>query len=121
MPALTVSLTVGAACFSSLGLAITAIIPNADASPAIVNAVVFPLLFVSNVFIPIARPPAVLRTITGVFPVGRLAAALQQGFFPGPHSAALPVRQLLVLGAWGVAGLVLALRFFSWEPRQQPG
>lgn len=56
------------ACFSSLGLAITAIIPNADAGPAIVNAIVFPLLFVSNVFIPNARPPAVLRTITGIFP-----------------------------------------------------
>jgi ABC-2 type transport system permease protein len=91
VPALMVSLSVGAACFSALGLAVTAIIPNADVSPAIVNAVVFPLLFVSNVFIPIANPPAALKTITGLFPVGRLAAALQQAFFPGPHSAALAV------------------------------
>ena len=121
VPALVVSLSVGAACFSSLGLAITAIIPNPDASPAVVNAVVFPLLFVSNVFIPIAKPPAVLRTITGVFPVGRLAEALQQAFFPGPHSASLPVRQLLIVGAWCVLGLALAVRFFSWEPRHHPG
>lgn len=120
VPPLAVSLVVGAACFSALGLAITAAIPNADASPAIVNAIVFPLLFVSNVLIPIARPPAWLRTLTGAFPVGRLAAALQQGFFPGPDSSGLPLRPLAVLGAWGVAGLILAVRFFSWEPRHQP-
>ena len=121
VPPLVVSLVIGAACFSSLGLAVTAIIPNADASPAIVNAAVFPLLFVSNVFIPIAHPPAFLQTLTGIFPVGRFAAALHQAFFPGPHSTDLATHQLVILGIWGVAGLVLALRFFSWEPRHQPG
>lgn len=121
VPSLVVSLALGAACFSALGLAVTSIIPNADASPAIVNAVVFPLLFVSNVFIPISKPPAALRAITDIFPVGRLAAALQQAFFPGPSRATFPVGQLLVLAAWGAAGLLLAVRFFSWEPRQQPG
>jgi hypothetical protein len=25
---------------------------------------------------------------------------------------------LLVVAAWGVAGLVVAARFFSWEPRK---
>jgi ABC-2 type transport system permease protein len=121
VPALIVSLAAGAACFSCLGLAVTAVIPNADASPAVVNAVVLPLLFVSNVFIPIDKPPAVLGVITGAFPVGRLASALHQAFFPGIHSASLPTHQLAILGAWGAAGLLLALRFFSWEPRQQPG
>ena len=24
---------------------------------------------------------------------------------------------VIVVAAWGVAGLVLAIRFFSWEPR----
>jgi ABC-2 type transport system permease protein len=120
LPALMASLVVGAACFSCLGLAVTAIIPNADASPAVVNAVILPLLFVSNVFIPIDKPPAVLGVITHVFPVGRLASALHQAFF-GAHSASLPTHQLAIMGAWGAAGLFLALRFFSWEPRQQPG
>jgi len=26
-----------------------------------------------------------------------------------------------VLAAWGVAGLLLALRFFVWTPRQEAG
>ena len=35
------TLLVGAASFAALGLAITTIIPNADASPAIVNGVLY--------------------------------------------------------------------------------
>jgi hypothetical protein len=25
---------------------------------------------------------------------------------------------VLVVAAWGIAGMVLAVRFFTWEPRQ---
>jgi ABC-2 type transport system permease protein len=42
-----VMLVVGAAAFCALGLAVTAVIPNADASAAIVNATILPLLFLS--------------------------------------------------------------------------
>jgi hypothetical protein len=27
-------------------------------------------------------------------------------------------QHLLILGAWGLAGAILAARFFSWEPRR---
>ena len=27
-------------------------------------------------------------------------------------------RQYLIMGAWGLAGVLLAVRFFSWEPRR---
>ena len=39
--------------FASIGLAITGMVPNADAGPPIVNAVILPLLFLSGVFIKI--------------------------------------------------------------------
>jgi ABC-2 type transport system permease protein len=44
-------LVVGAASFCALGLAVTAAIPNAEASAAIVNATILPLLFLSGVLI----------------------------------------------------------------------
>src|SRR5262245_53772842 len=50
--ALALTLIVGAFCFCSLGLAITALIPAATASPAIVNGVLFPILFISGTFYP---------------------------------------------------------------------
>src|SRR5437868_7272296 len=57
LPAFAVTLVVGAGVFCVLGVAVTAFIPNADASPAVVNGTVLPLLFISNAFIPLQNPP----------------------------------------------------------------
>ncbi len=54
-----IMLAVGAAAFCALGFAISSVIPNADASLPIVNAVILPLLFLSGIFIPLGNnPPA---------------------------------------------------------------
>src|SRR4029453_15446939 len=42
----------GAVVFARLGMATTAIVPNADAAPPVVNAIILPLLFLSGIFIP---------------------------------------------------------------------
>ena len=55
-----VMLAVGAAAFCALGFAISSVIPNADASQPIVNAVILPLLFLSGVFIPLGNNPPAL-------------------------------------------------------------
>ncbi len=120
LPALLATLLAGAVCFSALGLAITAVIPNADASPAVVNALLFPLLFVSNVFIPINHPAGWLNTLTSIFPVKPFGAALKHALVPGASSG-FSGGDLLALAVWGLLGVIIAVRLFSWEPRQQPG
>jgi len=107
---------VGAGVFCVLGVAVTAFIPNADASPAVVNGTVLPLLFISNVFIPLQNPPAWLDTLGKIFPVRHFADALIGSFF-NLNGSGLHTDDLLVLGAWGIAGLVVGIRFFQWEPR----
>lgn len=62
MPAFVVAVAVGAATFSSRGWAAASFIPNADASPAIVNASIVPLLIISDVFIPLNDTPAWLTS-----------------------------------------------------------
>jgi ABC-2 type transport system permease protein len=116
LPAFALTLVVGAASFSALGVAVTAVIPNADASPAVVNASVLPLLFISNVFIPLQNPPAWLDLVSKVFPIRHFADSLVGSFFQLSGSG-LYTNDLLVVGAWGIAGLVIAVRFFDWEPR----
>lgn len=118
IPAFVVTLVVGAACFSALGMAVTTIVPNADAAPAIVNATILPLLFVSDVFIPLQDPPAWLDTIGKIFPVRRFSEAMQQVFFPGAGSSGFAFSDLGVLLLWGAVGLGVAVRRFSWEPRR---
>jgi ABC-2 type transport system permease protein len=117
LPAFALTLVVGAAAFCALGVAVTAVIPNADAAPAVVNASILPLLFISNVFIPLQNPPAWLDFVSKLFPIRHFADALVGSFFQLSGSG-LHTNDLLILGAWGVAGLVVAIRFFGWEPRK---
>jgi ABC-2 type transport system permease protein len=109
-----VILLVGAASFCALGFAITAVIPNADAAPAIVNASILPLLFLSGVFIPLgANAPAWIVWIARIFPVWHFAKGMQASFL----GIAFSWTDVLVVAAWGLGGLLFAIRFFSWEPR----
>jgi ABC-2 type transport system permease protein len=109
-----VVLAVGAASFCALGFAVTAIIPNADAAAPIVNATILPLLFVSGIFIPIGdNAPAWLTWTARIFPVRHFADGISAGFV----GTTFHWTDVLVVAAWGVAGLLLAMRFFSWEPR----
>jgi ABC-2 type transport system permease protein len=109
-----VMLVIGAAAFCALGLAVTALIPNADASAAIVNASILPLLFLSGIFIPFGtNTPSWILWVARVFPVRHFATGMQAGFLGTPFNWS----DVAVVAAWGVAGLLLAARFFSWEPR----
>ncbi|HEX6230358.1 MAG TPA: ABC transporter permease [Actinomycetota bacterium] len=112
--ALTV--VVGALAFSALGLATTALVPNADAAPAIVNAIVLPLLFISGIFFPVDDAPGWFLAIGSFFPVRPFADAMRASFYGAPF--AFEWSDVLVLALWGLAGLALATRFFTWEPRR---
>ena len=116
LPALIVTLTLGAAAFAALGLAVTALVPNSDAAPAIVNFSIFPLYFVSNVLIPISNPPQWLNVLTRIFPIGPFNEAIKAAVVPPLGSTGFNGGDLLVLAIWGVGGALIAFRYFSWEP-----
>ena len=118
MPAVLVTVVFGAAAFCALGLAMTAVIPNADAAPAVVNGTILPLLFVSDVYIPDTNAPEWLRTFAGFFPVKHFSEALQEPFSPFTTGSGFAWDHLAVVAAWGIVGIALAIRYFSWEPRR---
>ena len=118
MPAFVVAVVVGAATFRSLGLAVSGFIPNADASPAVVNASIFPLLFISDVFIPLQDAPRWLTTVADIFPVRHFSLAIQTAFNPFEQGFAFEWAHLGIMAVWAVAGLLLSVRFFTWEPRR---
>lgn len=110
-----VMLVVGSASFCALGLAMTAAVPNADAAAAVVNATILPLLFLSGIFIPFGNAtPSWILWVARVFPVRHFALGMQAGFLGTPFNWT----DVIVVAAWGLAGLVVAARFFSWEPRR---
>jgi ABC-2 type transport system permease protein len=117
LPQLILVVAVGAFTFSALGLAITSFIPNADAAPPLVNASILPLLFISDVFIPLSAAPSWLPTVAKVFPIWHYAHAMLAIFDPF-NPRFYEQGNLLVVAGWGVLGVLVAARFFSWEPRK---
>lgn len=117
MPAVIVTVLVGAAAFSALGLAITGFIPNAEAAPAVVNGTILPLLFISDVYISDTGAPEWLRTVANVFPVKHFSEALQVPFSPFTTGSGFAWEHLAWIVGWGVVGVFLAIRYFSWEPK----
>jgi ABC-2 type transport system permease protein len=116
LPDLVLVLVVGAASFSAIGVALAAIVPNADAAPAIVNAVFFPLVFLSGTFFPV-DPDSVLAKIAGVFPVRPFLQATFATFDPLHTGSRLQWDDLAVVAAWGIFAAFVAVRRFRWEPR----
>jgi ABC-2 type transport system permease protein len=118
VPWLVVTLIVGSACFCALGLAITGFVPNADAAPAVINASILPLLFISNVFIPTADAPGWMNDLASVFPVSHFANSLIAVFNPFETGSGFDLKSLLVMIGWTILGTVVSIRYFSWEPRK---
>jgi ABC-2 type transport system permease protein len=116
LPAILLALVVGAASFCCLGIALTAAIPSQDAAAAIVNAMLLPLYFLSGVFIPEDQLPDGVIAFADVFPVRHFFHAFFDAYVPagGP---AVSWDDLAIVALWGVAGLLLAIKYFRWTPR----
>jgi ABC-2 type transport system permease protein len=117
LPAAAVTLLAGAACFCALGMAVAAVIPNGEAAPVIANFTFFPVAFVSDLFFPTAGAPAWVGTVGSIFPVKHFALALEDTFNPFVHGSGFQWGHLGVMALWMVAGVVVAVRFFRWEPK----
>lgn len=118
LPALVISIGVCAAAFCALGLAITTLIPNADAAPAIVNAAVIPASFISNVFAPYENAPRWLQMVADFLPLKHAVDTMSCAFIPADCGSAYQWVDLGIVLAWGVFGLVVAVTRFRWEPRR---
>ena len=116
LPAILLALVVGAASFCCLGIALTAAIPSQDAAAAIVNALLLPLYFLSGVFIPEDQLPNGVIHFADIFPVRHFFDAFFDAYVPAGGSA-VSWDNLAIVALWGVAGLLLAIRFFRWTPR----
>jgi len=117
LPEIVLVLVVGAASFCCLGIALTAAIPSQDAAAPIVNALLLPLYFLSGVFIPDDELPQGVLDFANHFPVRDFFQAFFDAYVPAGGDPGLDWGSLAVVAIWGVAGLLLAIRFFRWSPR----
>jgi ABC-2 type transport system permease protein len=111
---LAVYVVLGTASMCALGIALTRWTPTADAASALGPFSTVILAFISGTFVPVSQLPDWLAQLGRVFPLAHLADGLQASLVS--HSSGLDATNVAVLAAWGLGGLVIAVRTFAWEP-----
>src|SRR5438874_2559981 len=84
----------------ALGLALTSLIPNGDAAPAVVNASILPLLFLSGVFIPLPDHTTWYVAVAKIFPIYHFTHAMLSAFFwasVSPTGSGFQGKDLLIM------------------------
>jgi ABC-2 type transport system permease protein len=117
LPAFALGVVVGSASFCCLSFAAASFIGSEDSAQPMIQAIVLPLYFISGVFVPKDQLSSTLRDIASVFPVSHLADALFKAFDPATTGSGIAGSDLLILAAWGLGGLLIALWRFSWSPQ----
>jgi len=111
LPALIVTLVLGTAAFTTLGIGITRFIPNAEAAPVIINLTILPLTFISSIWFPPTGMPKALIDVANMFPIRPLADGLEHAFNPFTTGAGFSGQDLRTLAIWTAVGVFAMLRF----------
>ncbi|MFC5821726.1 ABC transporter permease [Nonomuraea harbinensis] len=118
LPALLLTLLIGAACFTALGFAVVALVRNAAAVQLLGTGLLLALAFISDVILIGARLPAWLDAVGWAFPLRHFAHAVRDAMNPFLTGPGFHLDHLAVLVAWGIGGAALALWRFRWERPQ---
>lgn len=121
VPATVVTVVVGIAAFTAMGMAVAALARSATVAEAGSVAASVVLMFISGLFTVGGQMPAWLSTMASVFPLKPFAEALQDQFNPFHTGAGWDLSALAVLAAWGLAVTLVTVRAFGWEQRGTPG
>ncbi len=111
---IALAILVGALAFLAIGFAISGLARNAETAASYANLLTFPMLFLSGIFFGLDAAPDWLRPITRALPLPYLVDALRQPMTDG-HGLGAIWPDLLVLAAFFVAAIAIAVRFFRWE------
>lgn len=118
IPGIAITAIVGSISFCALAYGFSTVIGNEDAAQPMVQAVMLPLYFISGIFIPAVNLPPWLEHVAKFFPVEHLSDGLHHAFTPSTTGIGIVWNDIVVLVVWGAVGLVVALRRFSWLPKE---
>ncbi len=114
---------IGTTAGTVLGIAYSSVPRSSRSAAAVVTPVVIVLQFISGVFFIYSELPGWMQTIGALFPLKWLAQGMRSVFLPNAFqtqevagSWQLP-QTAVVLAAWAIIGLLVALRTFRWARR----
>ncbi|HET9944867.1 MAG TPA: ABC transporter permease [Actinomycetes bacterium] len=115
----------GLVCCTLLGVAFTGVTRTGRGAPALVSPVVLVLQFTSGVFFQYDELPPWMQQLAALFPLKWLCQGMRSVFLPDTFQRQELAgswelgRVALVLLAWTVLALVLAMRGFRWRRRDE--
>lgn len=107
-------LILGGLSFLGIGYAIAAVSRNVETAAAYGNAITFPMLFLSGVFIPVSSMPGWLQPIARILPLRYLVDALRQPMMYGNGLSAIWIPVLVLVAIFAIC-FAFAIRFFKWD------
>jgi ABC-2 type transport system permease protein len=121
---LTCVFFLGLAMCTVLGIAMSSVPRTGKSASAVVVPIVLVLQFISGVYFNFSTIPSWMQHVAEVFPLKWMSQSLRSVFLPGFMEHAEPRQSwelgtsAIVMGAWLVVGLFLALRTFRWQARK---
>jgi ABC-2 type transport system permease protein len=111
----------GTAAGSLLGIAFSSVPRSGRAAPATITPIALVLQFLSGVYFVFTTLPSTMQYIGAFFPLKWIAQGYRSVFLPDSFASQEAAgswehgRVALVLAAWAVGGIILALRTFRWR------
>lgn len=107
-------IVIGACAFSAIGLLMASRAKTIEGASGLLNAVQVPMWLMSGVFFSSANFPDIAQPVIRLLPLTALVDALRSVTLDGAGVGDVS-SELAVLGVWGVAAFVGALRWFRWR------
>jgi ABC-2 type transport system permease protein len=116
VPALLTVFVLGGVAWAAVGTAVTALISGTDSANPVLMFTYLPVILLSGALGAIGEPRW-LTTLMSYLPgqpvIGAATHALE---YSGTGLAPVSGRDVAVLAAWAVIGVVASVRFFRWDP-----
>ena len=114
-------IVLGSAASTALGIAFAAVPKSGRGASAVVSPVVIILQFFSGVFFVFTDLPGWMQQVAALFPLKWMTQGMRSVFLPDSFAAREVAgsweteRTFLILLAWLIAGVFLAIRSFKWS------
>jgi ABC-2 type transport system permease protein len=105
---------IGLIVFMGFGFIVSGLARNESAIPPFANLITLPQFLIGGTFFSTDAFPGWLKSIADVMPLKHLNDAMRNVAFEGSHLDDC-LKQIGILGLWGVAVYILAIKFFRWE------
>jgi ABC-2 type transport system permease protein len=109
---LVATLALGAAAFTTLGIAASRLIGKPENGGGLMSVVTLPMVFISNIWYPMDGAPDWVQDISKSLPLRPLADGLQAAFDPRFGGTGILWQDLLPLAIWTLIGCALMSRTF---------